>query len=153
MVIGEAPGFYEDQQGEPFVGPAGQMLDRMMENVLGLRREQVYITNVVKCRPPENRNPEPNEIARCRPFLLNQIRVIQPRFLLVLGSVACRAVFGPGRGVTRLRGQWQTVEIPGGSIQAMPTFHPAYLLRKPQDKRLSFADLKQLRQALDAADG
>jgi uracil-DNA glycosylase family 4 len=153
MVIGEAPGYHEDQRGEPFVGKAGKMLDKMAENVLGLSRDQIYITNVVKCRPPDNRKPEAEEMARCRPFLMHQIRIVEPRFLLVLGSVACRALFGPDEGVTRLRGKWKTVSLQAREIRAMPTFHPAYLLRQPQDKRLSFADLKLLREALDMGHG
>jgi len=149
MVIGEAPGMHEDRQGEPFVGKAGQMLDKMLENVLGLPRSKVYISNVVKCRPPDNRNPQPEEIARCRPFLLSQLRVIQPKVVLVLGSVACRAVFENAQGVTRLRGQWRTLRFPGGEAKAMPTFHPAYLLRQPQEKRKAFADLKLVKAVLD----
>lgn len=148
MVIGEGPGANEDRRGEPFVGKAGQMLDRMLENVIGLPRSQVYITNVVKCRPPENRNPSPEEIARCRPFLLSQLRVVQPKVVLVLGSVACRAVFETQAGVTRLRGQWRSLRFPGGEARAMPTFHPAYLLRQPDEKRKTFADLKAVKEAL-----
>lgn len=148
VIIGEGPGANEDRQGEPFVGAAGQMLDRMLENVLGLPRAAVYITNVVKCRPPDNRNPEADEIARCLPFLWAQLRVLQPQVVLVLGSVACRAVFGPDASVTRIRGTWRNLEYPGGSARAMATFHPAYLLRKPDDKRLTFADLKAVKEVL-----
>ena len=146
VVVGEAPGYHEDQQGEPFVGPAGQMLDKMLENVLGLRREQVYILNVVKCRPPENRNPLPAEIEACRPFLEAQLAAIRPRFLLVLGGVALKALFRTDDGIMRSRGQWRTLN----GVPAMPTFHPAYLLRTPDDKRLTFADLKLLRARMDA---
>jgi len=148
MVIGEGPGANEDRRGEPFVGKAGQMLDRMLENVLGLPRSKVYITNVVKCRPPDNRNPTADEIARCRPFLLSQLRVVKPKVVLVLGSVACRAVFETHSGVTRLRGEWRTLRFPGGEAKAMPTFHPAYLLRQPDEKRKTFADLKAVKAAL-----
>jgi len=148
MVIGEGPGANEDRQGEPFIGKAGQMLDRMLENVLGLPRPQVYISNVVKCRPPGNRNPEPDEIARCRPFLLAQMRVIQPKVVLVLGSVAGRTMFDTGMGITRLRGSWRTVKYPGGEARAMPTFHPAYLLRQASEKRKTFEDLKAVRTVL-----
>lgn len=150
MVIGEGPGANEDRQGEPFVGQAGQMLDKMLQHVLQLRRDQVYIANVVKCRPPGNRNPEPEEIARCRPFLLAQMRVIQPKIVLVLGSVAARAMFDPSAGITRIRGAWRTIRFPGGEARAMPTFHPAYLLRQPGEKRKTFDDLKAVRAALDA---
>ena len=148
MVIGEGPGANEDRVGEPFVGKAGQMLDRMLANVLGLERSQVYIANVVKCRPPGNRNPEAEEVARCRPFLLAQMRVIQPKIVLVLGSVASRAVFGTSAGITRLRGSWRDLEYPGGRARAMPTFHPAYLLRQPGEKRKTFEDLKAVKAAL-----
>lgn len=148
MVVGEGPGANEDAQGEPFVGKAGQMLDKMLENVLGLGRGDVYISNVVKCRPPGNRNPQADEIARCMPFLKAQLRVIRPEVVLVLGSVACRAVFDTTMGVTRLRGNWQELPYEGGVARAMPTFHPAYLLRTPADKRLTFEDLKQVKLAL-----
>ncbi len=150
MVVGEAPGFHEDQQGEPFVGKAGQMLDRMLSNVLGLQRSDVYITNVVKCRPPDNRNPQADEIARCRPFLRAQLQVVDPDFLLVLGSIATRTVFQGTSGVTRVRGQWKTLRWPGGSARAIATFHPAYLLRQPQDKRLALQDLQTLKEAMSA---
>lgn len=148
VVLGEGPGEQEDRQAEPFVGPAGQMLDRMIENVLGLARGDVYILNMVKCRPPENRNPQPSELDACRPFLDAQLSILRPDLVLVLGSVASRVLFGPG--ISRTRGKWQELRWEGGSSRAMPTFHPAYLLRKPQDKRLTFQDLKLLREALDA---
>ncbi len=148
MVVGEGPGANEDRLGEPFVGNAGQMLDKMLENVLGLRRDQVYIANVVKCRPPGNRNPELEEVARCRPFLLAQMRVIKPKVVLVLGSVACRAMFEPDARITRLRGNWRPLAFPGGTARAMPTFHPAYLLRQPAEKRKTFEDLKAVKQML-----
>ena len=150
MIIGEAPGFHEDRQGEPFVGKAGEMLDRMLANVLGLQREEVYITNVVKCRPPDNRNPQGEEIARCAPFLQAQLRVVSPPFVLVLGSVAARTVLQTTSGVKRLRGQWHDLRWEAGQARAMVTFHPAYLLRQPQDKRLTFQDLQEVRRALDA---
>ncbi len=146
VVVGEAPGYHEDMQGEPFVGPAGQMLDRMLVHVLGLTREEVYILNVVKCRPPKNRNPLPDEVAACRPVLEAQLAAIRPKVGLVLGSVAFRALFGTDAGITRSRGQWKTAL----GIPMLPTFHPAYLLRKPEDKRLTFADLKDLRKRYDA---
>lgn len=148
MIIGEGPGANEDRQGEPFVGKAGQMLERMLQNVLGLSRAEVYISNVVKCRPPGNRNPQSDEIARCMPFLRAQLRVVAPEVVLVLGSVACRAVFQTTSGVTRLRGQWTELAWDGGRARAMPTFHPAYLLRNPADKRKTFEDLLLVKQAL-----
>lgn len=147
VVCGEAPGYHEDQKGEPFVGPAGEMLDKMLVNVLGLKRQQVYILNVVKCRPPKNRNPLPPEIAACRPFLEAQLDAIRPKLLLVLGSVALNALFGPGPGgITQARGKW--LEYRG--IPTLPTFHPAYLLRQPDDKRKTFEDLKVLKARYDA---
>ncbi|MEQ1564426.1 MAG: uracil-DNA glycosylase [Myxococcota bacterium] len=149
VVIGEAPGYHEDEQGEPFVGPAGQMLDKMLENVLGLRRDQVYILNVVKCRPPKNRNPLPDEVEACRPFLEAQLAAISPKVALVLGSVAFKTVFRTDDGITRTRGKWHD----HGGLPVMPTFHPAYLLRQPQDKRLTFDDLKLVRDRYDQLGG
>ena len=149
MIIGEAPGYHEDQQGEPFVGAAGQMLDKMLENVIGLRREQVYIANVVKCRPPKNRNPLPDEVEACRPFLEAQIRAIQPKIILILGTVALKAIFGADTGIMRARGIWK--EWAGTPV--LPTFHPAYLLRNPSDKRKTFEDLKALTARYDAEGG
>lgn len=152
MVVGEGPGQQEDQQGLPFVGKSGQMLERMLVNVLGLAREQVYITNVVKCRPPDNRNPDPAEIAKCAPILRAQMRIIRPKVVLALGSVAARAVFDTQLGVTRLRGQWRTLSFEGGQAAAMATFHPAYLLRRPEDKGLTFQDLKAVAARLAGPD-
>jgi uracil-DNA glycosylase len=154
VVIGEAPGYHEDQQGEPFVGPAGQMLDKMLENVLKLRRDQVYILNVVKCRPPKNRNPLPDEIDACRPFLEAQLASVAPKLVLVLGSVAYRALFRTEQGIKRSRGRWHEQAVaPGEVVPAMPTFHPAYLLRQPEDKKLTFADLKAVAQRYDELGG
>lgn len=147
LVLGEGPGEQEDLKGEPFVGPAGAMLDGMLERVLGLRREQVYILNMVKCRPPRNRNPQEDEIEACRPFLRAQLASVRPDLVLVLGSVASKALLG--EGITAARGRWHGLAWPGGGARAMATFHPAYLLRKPEDKRLTFEDLKQVRAALD----
>jgi DNA polymerase len=148
MVIGEGPGEQEDLRGEPFVGPAGQMLDRMLENVIGLPRSQVYIANVVKCRPPDNRNPEPAEAATCKPFLFRQILAIQPRVVLVLGSVALKHVLDL-EGIVRNRGR----ERAWRGIPVVPTFHPAYLLRKPEDKRLALEDLKLVKRRYDELGG
>jgi uracil-DNA glycosylase len=153
MIVGEAPGFDEDRQGEPFVGKAGQMLDRMLANVLKLGRADVYISNVVKCRPPDNRNPQGEEIARCAPYLRAQLRLVNPDVVLVLGSVATRTLFQTTSGVKRLRGQWQELAWEGGKARALATFHPAYLLRQPQDKRLTFQDLQAVKQALDGSSG
>lgn len=150
VVCGEAPGYHEDQKGEPFVGPAGEMLDKMLTNVLGLQRGQVYILNVVKCRPPKNRNPLPAEVAACKPFLDGQLDAIRPKLMLVLGSVALNALFGPGPGgITAARGRWLDYR----GIPTLPTFHPAYLLRQPDDKRKTFEDLKVLKARYDALVG
>lgn len=151
LIVGEAPGREEDRRGEPFVGESGQMLDRMLRNVLGFGREAVYIANVVKCRPPENRDPQPEEIARCRPVLHAQLRIIRPALVLVLGRVAFQALFDTSEGITRARGSWRTLRYPGGEARALVTFHPAYLLREPDAKRLVFEDLKAMARAL--ADG
>ena len=149
VVIGEAPGHNEDLKGEPFVGPAGEMLDRMLENVIGLQRGEVYILNIVKCRPPKNRNPAPDEVDACAPFLRRQIEALDPQVLLVLGSVAFKALFETQEGITRARGKWRE----WNGVPVMPTFHPAYLLRKPGDKRLTFEDLKKVRQRYDGLTG
>jgi DNA polymerase len=149
VIVGEGPGHDEDLKGEPFVGPAGQMLDKMLENVLGLARPEVYILNVVKCRPPQNRNPLPDEIAACRPFMERQIEALAPKVLLVLGTIALKSLLGTDAGIMKNRGVWQTWR----SIPVMPTFHPAYLLRNPDDKRKTFGDLKLLRERYDALGG
>jgi DNA polymerase len=144
VVVGEGPGAREDELGEPFVGAAGEMLDKMLENVLKRPRTSVYILNVVKCRPPGNRDPEPEEVEACRPFLERQIALLRPKALLVLGTVAYKALFGKGRGIKAARGQWHEWR----GVPAMPTFHPAYLLRQPDDKRLTLADLRALADRL-----
>jgi uracil-DNA glycosylase family 4 len=145
VVVGEAPGFHEDQQAEPFVGPAGQMLDRMLVNVLSLKREQVYIMNVLKCRPPDNRDPEPPEVQACRPFFDAQLNIIRPRAILALGRFATQSLLDTPQGIMGLRGRWGSYR----KIPVMPTFHPAYLLRKPQDKRLTLQDLLALKERLE----
>jgi uracil-DNA glycosylase family 4 len=149
MVIGEGPGQQEDEQGEPFVGPAGQMLDKMLLNVIGLARSQVYIANVVKCRPPGNRDPEPDEVAACKPFLERQIEAVQPKVILVLGRIALEHVLGL-KGIKKARG---TEVRYLGRIPAIPTFHPAYLLRVPEDKRLTFEDLKLVKRRYEELGG
>jgi len=149
VICGEGPGAQEDRQGVPFVGPAGQMLYKMLEHVLGLQRDQVYIVNVVKCRPPGNRTPLPEEIAACRPFLDAQLEAVRPKVILSLGRPATQTLLRTGRGIKSLRGKWQQL----GDVPVMPTFHPAYLLRQAQDKRLTFSDLKSLRDRYDALGG
>jgi len=148
VVVGEAPGFHEDRQGEPFVGPAGQMLDRMLVNVLGLQRADAYIMNVLKCRPPDNRDPEPPEVSACRPFFDAQINVIRPVAILALGRFATQSLLVNQRGIKAQRGQWGDYR----GIPVMPTFHPAYLLRSPEDKRLTLQDLLLVKRRLDDAD-
>jgi uracil-DNA glycosylase len=143
MFIGEGPGRDEDLQGEPFVGAAGQLLDRMIK-AMGLSRGDVYITNVVKCRPPQNRDPEQDEIAACAGFLRQQVLTIKPEVIVALGRVAAQALLGEQAPLGRLRGQWREYE----GIAVLPTYHPAYLLRNPDDKRLAWQDLQQVMQKL-----
>ena len=143
MIIGEAPGREEDRAGRPFVGRAGQLLDRMLEAIdMGRARDDapVYITNVLPWRPPQNRDPNPQEIAMLRPFLLRHIALAKPEVLVVMGNISAQALLGK-RGITRLRGVWSEV----GDLPALPMFHPAYLLRNPAAKREAWADLLALR--------
>jgi DNA polymerase len=146
MFIGEGPGADEDAQGEPSVGRAGQKLNDMIR-AIGLEREKVYIANVVKCRPPDNRDPKPDEIATCSPFLVAQIEAIRPRVIVTLGSPATKTLLSTKVGITKLRGTWQSYR----GIPVMPTFHPAYLLRAYTEKnrRLVWDDLKAARARMD----
>lgn len=137
MFIGEAPGYHEDLRAEPYVGKAGQLLDKMIE-AMGLSRQQVYIANVIKCRPPDNRNPLAEEIAECAPFLKRQIRAVDPEVIVALGKFASTFVLGDEVRITRERGQWQQAF----DCDVMPTFHPSYLLRKPEAKRFAWQDLQ-----------
>lgn len=139
MFIGEAPGRDEDLQGEPFVGEAGRLLDRMIA-AMGQSRQSVYIANVVKCRPPRNRDPEADEIMACEPFLRRQIAAIQPEVVVVLGRFAAQTLLCDKTPISRLRGQWRQY----GQTKVMPTFHPAYLLHNPGDKKLVWQDLQQV---------
>lgn len=139
MFVGEGPGQEEDLAGEPFVGAAGQLLTRIIE-AIKLRREEVYITNVVKCRPPGNRLPEPLEIATCSPFLRRQIATVRPLFICTLGACAAQTLLGTQEPISRLRGRF--FEYQG--IRVLPTFHPAYLLRNPEKKREVWEDMKVL---------
>jgi DNA polymerase len=132
-------------QGEPFVGRAGQLLTEIITKGMKLRRENVYIANVVKCRPPENRNPEPDEIAACQPFLLQQINAIQPKVIVALGKFAAQTLLGVSTPISRLRGHWYDFH----GVPLMPTLHPAYLLRNPADKRLVWEDIKQVIRELE----
>ncbi len=137
MIIGEAPGADEDQQGEPFVGRAGQLLNNMLK-ALGLQREQVFIANILKCRPPENRNPQPEEIVHCEAFLQRQVALVKPKVILAVGGVAAHNLLKVDTAVSKLRGQLHHY----GETPLVVTYHPAYLLRKPSEKRKSWADLK-----------
>jgi uracil-DNA glycosylase len=143
VFVGEAPGADEDQQGEPFVGKAGQLLTKMIE-AMGYRREEVYICNVIKCRPPSNRNPEPDEVAACEPFLKKQLAALRPRLIVTLGKFAAQCLLRDDTPISRLRGDFRTYE----GITLMPTFHPAYLLRDPSKKKEAWADLKAVNAAL-----
>ena len=149
MFVGEAPGREEDEQGRPFVGDSGQLLTKIIE-AMGTTREQVYIVNTVGCRPPENRNPHADEVAACRPFLLEQIRVVAPRVIVTLGTFATQAILGTEEPISRLRGQWQ--EAHGARV--MPTYHPAYVLRSPKKGRKDiWADMQLVRDYLAGKGG
>ena len=139
MVVGEAPGADEDRQGEPFVGRAGQLLNAMLE-AIGFRRDQVYIANIIKCRPPGNRDPHAEEAAACQPFLHRQIALIQPRLILSVGRISAHNLLGTEEAVGRLRGR--THRFDPGDIPLIVTYHPAYLLRRPQEKAKAWADLQ-----------
>lgn len=143
MFVGEGPGFDEDVQGIPFVGKAGQLLTKMIE-AMGYRRDDVYIANVVKCRPPGNRNPEPDEIATCEPFLFRQIEIVQPKVVVALGKFAAQTLLRSNEPISRLRGR--TYPYRGATL--VPTFHPAFLLRSPAYKREAWEDLKVARALL-----
>ena len=149
MFVGEGPGYEEDKCGEPFVGRAGRMLTRIIENVLLLQRRDVYIANVVKCRPPNNRAPLPDETAACGGFLLRQIEVVRPRIIVALGAPATRALLEKDVRISKARGRF--VEKFGAQI--MPTFHPAYLLRRPEEKRKVYEDMLQARALLEKLAG
>lgn len=144
VVVGEAPGAEEDRTGRPFVGPAGDLLTRML-GAIGLAREDVFIANVLKCRPPGNRSPRPDEAAACRPFLDRQLEILDAPLLLALGAHAARLLLRTERGISSLRGRFHTT--PEG-WRVMPTFHPAYLLRNPAEKRAAWHDLQQVAAAL-----
>jgi uracil-DNA glycosylase len=143
MFVGEGPGADEDVQGEPFVGRAGQLLTKMIE-AMGFRRDEVYIANVVKCRPPGNRNPEPDEIEACEPFLRAQIAAVGPKVIVALGKFAAQTLLRDTTPITKLRGRWSSYE----GVRLMPTFHPAYLLRSPDEKKRAWEDLKLVMKEL-----
>lgn len=146
VFFGEAPGADEDRQGEPFVGRAGQLLTKIIE-AIDLKRDDVYIANVIKCRPPANRNPEPDEIATCEPFLFRQIDTIKPRVIVALGTHAAHTLLKTDAPISRIRGKQYDFR---GAI-LIPTFHPAYLLRSPERKREVWEDMKLVKALLDQA--
>lgn len=148
LFVGEAPGAEEDRRGEPFVGKAGQLLDRMIR-AIGFERAQVYIANVVKCRPPDNREPAEDEKARCLPFLWRQIEALRPRVICALGGHAAKALLDTDTGISGLRGKPVTVR----GFTIVPTYHPAFLLRNPSAKRQAWQDLKKVRDLAAVEDG
>ena len=146
MFVGEAPGADEDEQGVPFIGRAGQLLTKIIE-AIELTREDVYIANVIKCRPPQNRNPEPDEVAQCEPFLFRQIDLIHPKVIVALGKFAAQCLLRTTEPITKLRGR----EFAYRDAVLMPTYHPAYLLRNPSAKREVWEDMKRVRVLLEQA--
>jgi DNA polymerase len=147
MFIGEGPGAEEDRTGRPFVGQAGQLLERMLF-AIGLRRDQVYISNIVKCRPPGNRDPKEDEVAPCAPYLDQQIELIAPKVLVALGKPASHRLTGSTKPISALRGRWASYK----GVPLMPLFHPAYMLRTPSAKREAWEDLKKIKQRLDSTE-
>jgi len=139
MFVGEAPGRDEDLQGQPFVGRAGQLLTDIIK-AMKLTRDDVYIANVIKCRPPDNRNPEPDELDACRPWIRRQVEIIQPKVIVVLGRFALQSLTEKAYGITSARGQW----LDYNGVKVMPTYHPAYLLRNPAAKKDVWADMKKV---------
>jgi len=143
VFVGEAPGYEEDQQGLPFVGAAGQLLTKIIESI-GIKREDAYICNILKCRPPNNRNPEPDEVLVCNPFLKRQIAAIGPKIVCCLGKFAAQSLLQSPAPITRLRGQFHDID----GLRVIATFHPAYLLRSPEKKREVWEDMKHIRAEL-----
>ena len=148
MIVGEGPGQKEDEIGKPFVGDAGILLDRMLK-AINIKRKNIYITNVVNYRPPNNRKPEPAEITRYSEFLREHISIINPKILILMGSTAMEALFGNKIKITKERGLWKEVIINNKTFLCMITFHPAYLLRQPENKKYSWTDLKEIRKKID----
>lgn len=150
MFIGEGPGRDEDLQGRPFVGKAGELLDRMI-GAIGYERRQVYIANVVKCRPPDNRTPTGEEASACLGYLRRQIELIQPKVIVTLGATPLRELLGASEGITKVRGQWRQLELGGRRIPVMPTYHPAYVLRQytPEVRKAVWADLQEAKAWVD----
>ena len=148
MIVGEGPGQKEDELGKPFVGDAGQLLNKMLD-AINLKRENVYITNVVNYRPPNNRKPEPAEIIRYSEFLREHISIIEPKILILMGSTAMEALFGSKIKISKERGAWKEIIINNKTYLTIITFHPAYLLRQADQKKYSWADLKKIRKKID----
>jgi len=152
MLISEAPGRDEDLQGKPFVGRAGRLLDRMLSSI-GLTESEVYITNTVYWRPPGNRTPTPEEVEACAPFLARQIELLSPSVLVLLGGAAAKTILNTSEGIMRLRGKWLSYACAGRDLPTLATLHPAFLLRKPEQKRFAWRDLLMLKAALDSQIG
>ena len=144
MLIGEAPGHDEDIQGKPFVGRSGKLLDKML-NAIELSRDKVYIANIIPWRPPNNRRPTDDEINMCLPMIKKHIEIINPSAILLLGSTATYALIKNSEGITKIRGKWVDIEINRKKYPMLPTFHPAFLLRQPAQKKFSWDDLKNLK--------
>ena len=149
MLVGEAPGQDEDRTGKPFVGRSGQLLDAMMATIGLSRTGNLYIANVIPWRPPGNRAPSMDELETCKPFILRQIELVAPEIIVLVGGTSAKTMLNTETGITRLRGKWQTLEIGGRDIPALPIFHPAYVLRRPETKIDVWADLCALKQKLD----
>ncbi len=148
MIIGEGPGQKEDEMGKPFVGDAGMLLNKMLE-AINVKRKKVYITNVVNYRPPNNRKPEPSEIKKYSVFLREHINIINPKILILMGSTAMEALFGQNLKISKERGKWKELIVNQKTYQTILTFHPAYLLRQPEQKKYSWNDLKMIRKRID----
>ena len=149
MIVGEGPGEKEDQMGKPFVGDAGTLLNKMLK-AIDIEREKIYITNVVNFRPPNNRKPEPAEITRYSEFLKTHISIINPKILVLMGSTAMESLFGSKIKISKERGIWKELIVNNKKYLVMITFHPAYLLRQPDQKKYSWADLKEIRKKIDS---
>ena len=148
MIVGEGPGKTEDDQGKPFVGEAGKLLNKML-NAIKIERSKIYITNVVNYRPPNNRKPEPDEILRYSEFLKEHISIFDPKILILMGSTAMEALFGNKIKITKSRGEWKEIVVKNKVFKTIITFHPAYLLRQPDQKKFSWQDLKKIRKEID----
>jgi len=148
MLIGEAPGRDEDRLGKPFVGRAGQLLDKMLASIALDRKTNAYITNVINWRPPDNRDPAPEEAAACLPFLRRHIELAKPGLIILLGAVAARHVVGISDGIMKLRGRWLEYRVGDRMVPLMPTLHPAYLLRQPAHKKLAWRDLQAVKEKM-----